>query len=180
VDRKQITRFFATCALAISLCSLPLQDLPAQTTNSRETLLEAAREIIGSARYCALVTLDVSGTPRVRTMDPFPPDSAMTIWMGTHRGTRKVGDIEGDSRVTLYYASPDASGFVTITGTARVVDDADEKAARWKPEWEAFYQDRESDYRLIQVLPETLEVVDFSRGIVGDPDTWEPPSVHFR
>jgi general stress protein 26 len=113
-------------------------------------------------------------------MDPFPPESDMTIWMGTNRKTRKVADIERDSRVTLYYYSPDASGYVTVTGRARLVDDAEEKAARWKNEWEAFYQDRASEYLLIQVVPERLEVVDYSRGIVGESGTWEPPSVEFR
>ena len=88
-------------------------------------------------------------------------------------------EIEGDARVTLYYPSPDAVGYVTVTGRARLVDDPGEKAARWKPEWEAFYQDRAADYILIQVTPERLEVVDYSRGIVGDPRTWQPPFVEF-
>ena len=164
----------------MGLLSFGFGELKAQTAFPRDTLLGAAREIISSARYCALITLDESGGPRVRTMDPFPPESDMTIWMGTNRKTRKVADIERDSRVTLYYYSPDASGYVTVTGRARLVDDAEEKAARWKNEWEAFYQDRASEYLLIQVVPERLEVVDYSRGIVGESGTWEPPSVEFR
>jgi general stress protein 26 len=113
-------------------------------------------------------------------MDPFPPDSDMTIWMGTNRKTRKVTDIERDSRVTLYFYSSDAVGYVTVTGRARLVDDVEEKAMRWKAEWEAFYQDRASDYLLIRVTPERLELVDYSREMVGDPDTWEPLFVEFR
>jgi general stress protein 26 len=166
--------------LALSLLSFGFAEVKAQTAFARDTLLGAARGIIASARYCALVTLDESGRPRVRTMDPFPPESDMTIWMGTNRKTRKVADIERDSRVTLYYYSPDAVGYVAVTGKARLVDDAEEKATRWKDEWEAFYQDRASEYLLIQVVPERLEVVDYSRGIVGESSTWEPPSVEFR
>jgi general stress protein 26 len=162
------------------MLSLPSEVLEGQMTFPRDTLLGAARGIMDSARYCALVTIDESGRPRVRTMDPFPADPDMTIWMGTNRKTRKVTDIERDPRVTLYYYSPDAVGYVTVTGRARLVDDADEKATRWKAEWEAFYQDRASEYLLIQVTPERLEVVDYSRGIVGDPDTWEPPFVEFQ
>ena len=171
---------FMPCVLALCLLGFRFGELEAQTTFPRDTLLGVARGIIDSARYCALVTLDESGRPRVRMMDPFPPDSDMTIWMGTNRKTRKVAEIERDSRVTLYCNSPDAVGYVTVSGKARIVDDAEEKAARWKTEWEAIYQDRASDYLLIQVTPERLEVVDYSRGIVGDPDTWEPPFVEFR
>lgn len=153
--------------------------LEAQATTQRDTLLAVARDIIDAARYCGLVTTDAAGMTRVRTMDPFSPESDMTIWMGTNRETRKVKEIEGDPQVTLYFAAPDASGYVTIFGTARLVDEADEKAARWKPEWEAFYQDRASEYLLIQVTPHRLEVIDYSRGVAGDPATWEVPFVHF-
>jgi len=180
VDRKPGISVFIPFVLALILLDLQGGDLEAQTTFPRDTLLGAAREIMESARYCALVTLDESGSPRVRTMDPFPPDADMTVWMGTNRKTRKVTEIEEDARVVLYYYSPDAVGYVAITGRAHLVDDAEEKATRWKAEWEAFYQDRESEYLLIQVTPERLEVLDYSRGIVAHPETWEPPFVVFR
>jgi general stress protein 26 len=110
-------------------------------------------------------------------MDPFPPEADMVVWMGTHRESRKVEDIQRDPRVTLYYQSPTATGYVAISGTARLVDDPTEKSARWKEEWGAFYADRETDYLLIEVTPDRMEVIDYSRGIVGDPETWKPPVV---
>jgi general stress protein 26 len=112
-------------------------------------------------------------------MDPFPPEEDMVIWLGTHRRSRKVSDIRNDPRVALYYLAPGAAGYVSISGTARLVDDPVEKSRRWKDEWDQFYVDREADYVLIAVTPERLEVVDYSRGITGDPETWEAPSVEF-
>ncbi len=150
--------------------------LPAQTPPSRDDVLTAARAIMEEARFCGLVTLDAQGAPRVRTMDPFPPGDDMTVWLGTNRQSRKVAEIQGDGRVALYYAAPDESGYVSLLGRARLVDDESEKAARWKPEWEAFYPDRAADYLLIEVVPERIEVVDYGRGLVGAPGTWEPPS----
>lgn len=162
-----------------ALLAVPAERAPAQTAVPPDTLLSAARHIIEAARYCGLVTFDDLGGARVRTMDPFPPESDMTVWMGTHRRSRKVQEIENNPRVALYYPSPDGAGYVTITGQARVVDDPTEKSARWKDEWETFYPDREADYILIMVTPERMEVIDFSRGISGDPETWEPPFVEF-
>jgi general stress protein 26 len=156
------------------------RSLVAQTAVPRDTLLVAAREIMQAARYCALATLDETGAPRVRTMDPFAPGPDMTVWLATNRHTRKVRQMEADPRVALYYAAPDADGYVTLLGRARLVDDEAEKAARWKPEWEAFYPDRAADYLLIEVVPDRIEIVDYGRGIVGDSVTWEPPSVQFR
>jgi len=112
-------------------------------------------------------------------MDPFLPEADWSIWMGTNRESRKVRDIQENPRVALYYYSPDHAGYVAVYGTAHLVDEPEEKASRWKDEWESFYPDRESQYLLIQVIPERLEVIDYSRGIQGDPGTWEAPSVHF-
>jgi len=132
-----------------------------------------------AARYCGLVTFDPSGQARVRTMDPFLPEADWSIWMGTNRQSRKVRDIQEDPRVTLYYYSPDHVGYVAVYGTARLVDDPEEKASRWKNEWEGFYSDREGQYLLIHVTPDRLDVIDYSRGIEGDPGTWEPARVLF-
>jgi general stress protein 26 len=112
-------------------------------------------------------------------MDPFLPEEDMVVWLGTDRGTRKVQDIERDPRVTLYYFAPEADGYVTISGTARLVDDPAEKDRRWKSGWEPYYADREEDYVLIAVSPTWMEVISYSRGIVGDAETWVPPVVKF-
>jgi general stress protein 26 len=145
----------------------------------RDTLLAAARNIMEMTRFCVLITLDESGHPRARTMDPFLPDEDMVVWMGTFRATRKVRDIRNDPRVTLYYAHPENAGYVCLYGTARIVDDPAMKEKWWKDEWEQIYPQRETDFILIAVKPERLEVIDYSRGIKGDPNTWAPPSLEF-
>jgi hypothetical protein len=78
-----------------------------ETTPPRDTLIAAARQVMESARFCALITLDKSGHPRARAMDPFSPEEDMTVWLGTNRRTRKVQDIKNDSRVTLFYLDPE-------------------------------------------------------------------------
>ena len=145
-----------------------------------ERLIAAAREIMSAARYCALITLDSSGRPQARTLDPFPPDEDMVVWLGTNPRSRKVAEIRRHPRVTLYYFDREAQAYVTISGIARLVNDPKEKAKRWKDEWKDFYPDRVRDYLLIAVKPERLEVVSVKKGIVGDPRTWKPTSVSFR
>ena len=146
---------------------------------TREQLIAAAREIMATARYCALITLDSNSRPQARTLDPFLPDERMKVWLGTNSRSRKVTEIRRNARVTLYYFDREGQAYVTISGIARLVNDPKEKAKRWKDEWKAFYPDRERDYLLIVVKPERLEVVSVKRGIVGDPTTWKPPVVNF-
>jgi heat shock protein HslJ/general stress protein 26 len=166
---------FVLIAFAIPAQS---QQQPAQPSQAQ--LLEAAREIMAVSRYCALITIDSTGHARARTVDPFPPDENMMVWVGTNPRSRKVAEIRRNPRVTLYYFDREGQGYVTIFGIARLVNDPAEKAKRWKEEWKAFYPDRARDYLLIAVTPEKLEVISEKRKIQGDPNTWTPPSVSFR
>jgi general stress protein 26 len=147
---------------------------------SREQLISAAREIMMTTRYCALITTDSSGRTHARTMDAFAPDEQMTVWLATNPRSRKVVEIRRHPHVTLYYFDRESQAYVSINGIARLVNDASEKARHWKDEWKAFYPDREKDYSLIEVRPLKLEVVNTKAGIVGDARTWRPPSVSLK
>ena len=131
------------------------------------------------ARYCALITADTKGGVNARTMDAFAPDEKMIVWLATNPRSRKVAEIRRNPRVTLYYFDRENQAYVTIHGTARLVNERAEKARHWKEEWSAFYPNRDRDYLLIKVVPMRLEVVDTKKGIVGDSKSWRPPTVLF-
>jgi general stress protein 26 len=164
------------------LLALPFSGLSQNTEQknaSDEKLINAAREIMAAAGTCALITLDAKNLPRVRVMDPFPPESDFTVWFGTNTKTRKVEQIKNNPNVTLYYLDSDSSGYVMIQGMAHLVNDPKEKEKRWKAEWEAFYPDRSEGYLLIKVSPTWMEVISYKHGILGDPVTWQAPAVRF-
>lgn len=146
---------------------------------SRDELITAARETMSTARYCALITLDSSGRPQARTLDPFPPDENMVVWLGTNPRSRKVAAIRRNPHVALYYFDRESQAYVTIYGIARLINDPKAKLKWWKDEWKDFYPDRTKDFLLIRVTPEKLEVVNVKKGIVSDPHTWKPPSARF-
>src|SRR6266849_733933 len=120
----------------------------------RESLIATAREIMKTARYCALITLDSNGRPQARAMDPFPPEENMVVGLGTNPNSRKVAEILRSDHVTLYYFVSEDQAYVAISGRARIVQDARAKARYWKDEWKDFYPDREKDYVLITVIPQ--------------------------
>jgi general stress protein 26 len=147
---------------------------------SRNQLLTTAREIIASARYAALITKGTNGRISARTMDPFTPEADMVIWFGTNPRSRKVREIQRNPQVTIYYVDPVAQAYVSIQGTARLINDPQEKERYWKDEWKTFYPDRDQNYLLIAVKPQRLEVISVKAGLTGDPITWEPHSVTFK
>jgi general stress protein 26 len=150
-----------------------------QKEPERDKLIVAARGLMSTARYCALMTIDSRGRPQVRTMDAFPPDESLVVWLGTNPISRKVREIRKNPRVALYYFDAASEGYVSISGIARIVTDPKEKARHWKEEWKGFYLDRDKGYVLIEIKPTKLEVVIVKKGITGDPKTWKPPTVRF-
>ena len=176
---------FHTSLILLSLGALLLSaGLSAQNAEaaqkSEAELVSAARGIMADAGVCALITLDRDGLPDTRVMDPFPPEEDMTVWFGTNPKSAKVAQIRKNPNVTLYYLASDASGYVVLHGSAKLVDDPAEKEKRWKEDWKAFYPDRDAGYLLIRFSPRTMEVVSYAHGILGDPNTWEAPSAAFE
>jgi general stress protein 26 len=168
----------ALCTCALIATAEPVTQRPA-TPPSKDQILAVARRVMEKTRFAALMTVDAGGRPQARTMDTFPPDPEMVVWMATNPRSRKVRQIEKDPRVALYYFDPETSAYVTLHGTARLVTDPEQKKKWWKAEWSEFYPDREAGYLLIAVTPERLEVVSVEDGIDTDPTTWTPAAVEF-
>jgi general stress protein 26 len=145
----------------------------------RDTLMQAALEIMKATPFCALVTVDSTGQPQVRTMNPFPLDKDMVIWFATSRNSRKVSDIKKNPKVSVYFADHTAAkGYVNITGTAVIIDDQALLVKMKRDYWESIpkWQDR---FVLIKITPRTLDVTNYARGIAGDPVTSRAPTVAF-
>jgi len=166
--------------VVILICPLRLWAQDTELANyERDTLITAAKELMETTRYCALITLDKSGHPQVRTMDPFSPNEDMVVWMGTNKNSRKVREIRNDSRVTLYYEAPNGGGYVVIKGNAYLINDPEKNERFWKEEWNEFYPDKKTTFTLIKVLPIELEIVYYKRGITGSSKTWAVPHIEF-
>ncbi len=156
-----------------------IKDAPVETTEERARVLAAAREIIASQTYCALVTQGLDGFPSIRSMNPFPPEQDMSVWMATNSRSRKIVEIRRDPRVCLYYANHrEAIGSVVITGKAVLVDNPEEKLKRKRAYWDQAFPDWQY-LMLIKVIPLRLEVINYKQNYNNAPVTWRAPFVEF-
>jgi general stress protein 26 len=101
----------------------------------------------------------------------------MVVWIATRPVTRKVEQLRADPRATLYWFDAVRREYVTIMGSARLVDDLAEKERRRDTVSPELYPNWPDDYLLIEVTPTTLEVL--GRGLEPDPLTWKPPTLEF-
>lgn len=177
--RVRLSTLLLLAALAAPVQS---QDDPSAPTvrspeEERAHLVAAAREVMGAQTYCALVTIDEAGRPQVRTMNPFPPEEDMSVWMATNPRSLKVREIRRDPRVALYYANhAEAIGYVTVHGRAELVDDMREIVKRKRAYWDQAFPGL-VNIVLIKVVPERIDVLNYKAGTPADPETWRPPSV---
>ena len=168
--------------LFLLAAAAPSQDTPPAGSTppaavDRAGLLAAAREVMAAQTYCALVTIDETGRPQVRTMNPFPPEEDMTVWFATNTRSRKVREMKRDPRVTLYYSDHEnAIGYVALQGRAVLVDDRSEILKRKRAYWDQAFPGLKN-LVLIKVVPERLDVLNYKAGTQADPETWRTPSI---
>lgn len=164
-----------SCLLAPPLSSQTRPPAPPTATEVRA----AALDVMKAARYCTLITVGDDGHPQARIVDPLVT-SETSIWIATNPLTRKVKEINRNSRVTLMFFNTAANEYVTVSARATLVTDAATKAAHWKPEWAPFYkeQSRGSDFLLFEVKPFRLEVDSPRHNVRNDSETWRPAIVN--
>lgn len=154
------------------------EQFPPQREISRDSLLTYARLIIDSAKCRVFITVDEEGKPHAREMSPFTPEDNWVIWLGTFPTSRKVKQIQKNPNVVVFYYDTKGMSYVSVSGKARLVNDPDLKAKYWKEGWKQFYPDRDTQYILIEVTPERLEVCSFKYNLLWNPEGL-PASVDF-
>jgi general stress protein 26 len=149
----------------------------AQTSLNRDSIIFAAHEIIKETTYCALVTIDSTGQPQIRTMNPFPANNELITWFATSRTSRKVREIKSNPKVCVYYANHNsAKGYVAITGLAEVIDDTELLLKMKRDYWNSI-PNWQTKFVLIKIAPKTMEVINYKHGLNNDPNTFKAPSI---
>ena len=146
----------------------------------KKDIKEVAKEIMITAKNCALITVDSLGIANVRTMDPFLPEADFTVWLGTNSHSLKVKQIRKNKNVSLYYFDKESVSYVTLQGVASIINTKKAKDNFWKSDWENFYKNRDTDYTLIKFVPTKANVVSEKYQLLGDSITWKTPQINFK
>ena len=99
---------------------------------SEKTPEETVRSIMESTRIASLTYLDDAGRLVATPMGTQKFDDPRTTYWVTERDSDKVAHLRADPRVNVFY--PGSDGYVSLAGTARLVEDE----ARLKELWGFF------------------------------------------
>lgn len=135
----------------------PMQDTTAPT-EARQKLAE----LIHDVKFAMLTTTDTDGTLRSRPMATQKEEFDGDLWFFTGKSSHKVAEIDADHRVNLSFSDPSASKYVSVSGTARLVQDRAKAEKMWTVAYKAWFPKglEDPDLCLLRVTPTQAEYWD--------------------
>ncbi len=110
-------------------------------TESHATHEEAVKKLgalIKDIKFAMLTSID-GGVLRARPMVTQKREFDGTLWFLTSTRTHKVSEIEADPRVCVSYSDVDDNNYVSVSGTAQVVQDRAKIEEMWNPVYKAWF-----------------------------------------
>ncbi|GAA0566503.1 hypothetical protein GCM10009416_00540 [Craurococcus roseus] len=141
------------------------------TASDADTLLHAARTIVGRVRYCMAVTAAADGGANARVVQPYPPGEDWSVAFVTSAGSRKAEEIRRSGRLTLAYQHDPDGAYVSLVGRARLDADPASKARLWVPDLDEWFPGGRDDPDAVVVRfeAERIELWSYAGGIMPAP-----------
>ena len=115
---------------------------------TRQEKIDTLRELIKDIDIAMLTTVETDGTLRSRPMGTQRAEFDGDLWFLTRVDTAKVDEIQRERQVNVSYAKPDKNRYVSVSGTAVLIDDKAKIDEFWDPIYKAFFPEGKDDPRL--------------------------------
>ena len=117
-------------------------------TETRAETIEQLNLLIKDIKIAMLTTID-KGILRSRPMATQETEFDGELWFFTSRQTHKAEEIEKDNRVNVSYSDPDDNRYVSLSGTAQIVDDREKIEELWSATYLAWFPKGLEDPNLV-------------------------------
>lgn len=122
--------------------------------------MEKVAELVKEIRFAMLTTHEQDGTLHSRPMATLQMDSDGCLWFFTGRRSSKIRDVGVQATVNLAYARLDKQDYLSVSGTAEVVEDRRKMEELWTPWLKPWFQDGLDDPELV-LLKIKVEQADY-------------------
>jgi general stress protein 26 len=132
-------------------------------TTDRDRSLQKVRDLIKDINFCMLTTLDDDGCLRSRPMSTNGRVEANgDLWFFIYASSHKVTEVNHHQQVNVSFAAPDKQCYVSLCGTAELVQDRAKMQELWQPELKAWFPQEleEPDIGLLKVTASNAEYWD--------------------
>jgi len=127
---------------------------------SKQAHIDKIREMVKDVKYAMMTTVTAEGHLHGCPMTTSETSlGAKEIWFIGDKKSESITNIKGNPQVNLAYVSQQDKDYVSINGTAELVDDKDKLDELWSPVYNAFYEQgkEDPDIQLIKVVPNGAE-----------------------
>ncbi|MBX3064502.1 MAG: pyridoxamine 5'-phosphate oxidase family protein [Anaerolineae bacterium] len=142
--------------------------------------VEKLRELIKDVDIAMLTTMDQDGSLRSRPMGTQDFEFDGDLWFFTSVDTAKVSEIKTENRVNVSYAAPDKNRYISVSGTATLINDKAKMKEYWSPIYKIYFPDglEDPNLRLLKIKVEKAEywdgpngliptIIGFAKGLIG-------------
>jgi general stress protein 26 len=121
----------------------------------REEADKKIKQIVDDADIC-LFTTDLTSLPlKTRPMSRQKVDDDGTIWFFSDKDSDKNHDIAKDNRVQLFYSNKSSMEYLSLYGTAEIIQDVAKAKELWSAMAKIWFKDyNDPNLTLIKVMPE--------------------------
>ena len=129
-----------------------------QTYGDRQKVWQLIKDI----RIALMVTTGVDGRLHGRPMAPLNKDFDGDLWFASREGAPKLDEIAGSTQVLLAYSEPKSQDYVSVSGAATIVRNADKVKELWSESMRVWFPKGAEDpsITLIKVAVESAEYWD--------------------
>ncbi|HEY6802788.1 MAG TPA: pyridoxamine 5'-phosphate oxidase family protein [Pyrinomonadaceae bacterium] len=125
--------------------------------------LEKLKEMLKDIDFCMLTTINDEGELHSRPMSLNSEiDDEGNLWFFTSTNSLKTHEIANNSKVNASFADTDSHQYVSVSGTAELVNDRNKIKELWKPILKAWFPDGpdQANLGLLRVRLEKAEYWD--------------------
>lgn len=118
--------------------------------------IQKLKSLAEDIRFCMYTTYD-SGRIESRPMTTLDIDGEGNVWFFTSRHTELVKDVRQGSPVTLIYSDPKNNSYLSVSGTASIVESEHRKEELWSAMSKAWFPGGKDDPDLAVLRVTTQE-----------------------
>jgi len=139
------------------------------TRHTHTHQIEQLAELIRDVDIAMFTTTGVDGRLYSRPLGTQEVAFDGDLWFATSADSPKVAEISLNPQVNVAYASPSKNTYVSVAGTARIIDDRAKVEELWSPAMKLFFPGGKDDpkLRLIHVHAESAEYWDGPGTLLG-------------
>jgi general stress protein 26 len=116
--------------------------MPAHETVPTEKKLDELGDLIGDMKVALMTTRRADGSLVTRPMATQEHGRLADLWFVTSNETHKLDELRADPNVCLGYYDDDSTEWVSVSGTATLLQDREKIRELYKPDWKAYFDDQ--------------------------------------